>query len=249
MWFARSSAGYDADAADYFARIIAADSSITTDNKTAVNDFVVGCKADGIWSAIKASCLLAGPDTLAGALVPLVGVAPTKYNFVDADYSRTTGLIGNGSTKYLDSNRNNSDDPQNSRSFGMYITQANTSIGAAYLGYGVAAGGSQIISFEGGINARVNSSSGSQWTGVVGDPIGLVGVSRSLSTGYFWIAGAQSGLATNTSSAPYSGSQLVYSRSNNPQPSSPRAAFYWIGESLDLALLDARLTTYMAALT
>jgi hypothetical protein len=48
-----------------------------------VNAFVKGCKADGIWSAIKASCILAGADTLAGALVPLVGAAPTNFNITN----------------------------------------------------------------------------------------------------------------------------------------------------------------------
>jgi hypothetical protein len=32
-----------------------------------------------------------------------LGTAPTNNNFVDADYNRETGLVGNGSTKYLDS--------------------------------------------------------------------------------------------------------------------------------------------------
>jgi hypothetical protein len=67
--------------------------------------FVNGCKADGIWNAIKASCILAGARTLNGALVPLVGTAPTNFNFVDWCYNRKTGLVGDGSTKYLDSNR------------------------------------------------------------------------------------------------------------------------------------------------
>jgi len=68
---------------------------------TAINDFVVGCKADGIWSAIKASCILAGARTLSGALVPLVGTAPTNFNFGSGDYARKTGLIGDGASKSL----------------------------------------------------------------------------------------------------------------------------------------------------
>jgi hypothetical protein len=56
----------------------------------AVDEFVRGCKADGIWSAIKASCILAGARTRLGALTPLVGTAPTSFNFVDGDYNRKT---------------------------------------------------------------------------------------------------------------------------------------------------------------
>jgi hypothetical protein len=84
--------------------------------------FVKGCKNDGIWTAIKASCILAGARTLAGALVPLVGTAPTNFDglFDSGDYNRKTGLIGDGSTKSLDSNRNNNADPQNSKHVSAY---------------------------------------------------------------------------------------------------------------------------------
>jgi hypothetical protein len=76
--------------------------------------------------AIKAACLLCGARTLAGALVPLVGAAPTNNNFVDADYNRETGLKGNGSTKYLDSGRANNDDPQDDNHNSAFITQSST---------------------------------------------------------------------------------------------------------------------------
>jgi len=65
---------------------------------------VLGCKADGVWSAIKASCILAGARTLAGALVPLVGPDPNSFYFVAGNYNRKTGLKGNGSNQYIDTN-------------------------------------------------------------------------------------------------------------------------------------------------
>jgi len=138
-------ASYDADAATYFAAIATAGSSITTANKAAVNAFIVGCKSDGIWTAIKACCLLAGPDNLTGALVPLVGSAPTNSNFVSGDYSRTAGLVGDGSTKHLSSNRNNDADPQNSKHLAVWINS--TSSGSKCpIGSGAAlAGNSQIL--------------------------------------------------------------------------------------------------------
>jgi hypothetical protein len=97
---------FDDDASTYIEAVEAADTqALETGVRYAINDFVIGCKNDGIWDAIKASCILAGARTLAGALVPLVGTAPTNYNFVSGDYDRETGLAGDGSTKYLDSNR------------------------------------------------------------------------------------------------------------------------------------------------
>ena len=95
----------DPDAAVYIAAVEAADGqALETATRVAIHSFVKGAKADGFWPAIKASCILAGARTLAGALVPLVGAAPTNNNFVSGDYNRKTGLIGDGSTKYLNSN-------------------------------------------------------------------------------------------------------------------------------------------------
>jgi hypothetical protein len=97
----------DVDAIAYIAAVEVADAEpLELGVKRSINAFVKGCKADGIWDAIKASCIMAGARTLAGALVPLKGTAPTNFNFVSGDYNRKTGLVGDGSTKYLDSNRN-----------------------------------------------------------------------------------------------------------------------------------------------
>jgi hypothetical protein len=75
-------ATFDADAAAYLRAVEAADGqALETPVKRAVDDFFKGCKADGTFSALKAACLLCGARTLAGALVPLVGTAPTNNNF------------------------------------------------------------------------------------------------------------------------------------------------------------------------
>jgi hypothetical protein len=95
---------YDADASAYILAVEAADGqTLEPATRSAINKFVVGCKADGIWTAIKASCILAGARTLAGALIPLVGTAPTNNGFIGigTDYVRKTGLVGNGTSKSL----------------------------------------------------------------------------------------------------------------------------------------------------
>jgi hypothetical protein len=98
----RGGTGFDIDATTYIAAVEAADGqALEAGVKTAINAFVVGCKADGIWTAIKASCILSGARTFSGALVPLAGTAPTNFNFVSGDYDRKTGLLGNGTTKSL----------------------------------------------------------------------------------------------------------------------------------------------------
>ena len=95
---------YDTDAGNYIQAVEAADGqALEPATRQAINNFVIGCKQDGIWNAIKASCILSGARTLNGALQPLVGTAPTNVggNFVSGDYNRKTGLVGNGSSKSL----------------------------------------------------------------------------------------------------------------------------------------------------
>jgi hypothetical protein len=241
--------GFDPDAADYFARIVADGSSITTANKFAVNAFVKGCKTDGIWSAIKACCLLAGPDDLTGALVPLVGAAPTNNNFVSGDHNRTTGLVGDGSTKYLNSNRNNNADPQNSFHLCVYVTkaQANTTAMALIGAGGTSSGASGINNGVDVISAR-NRNGSLVAIGASLPVAGFLGTNRSISTEYLIRSNAGNNSRATSSETPFNGNIFIFSRDGTAS-SDGRISFYSIGESLDLALLDARLTTYMAALT
>ena len=88
--------GFDPDALDYINRVETADGErLEPRVRTAINQFVLGCKADGIWTSLVTSCIMAGARTVAGAITPLVGNAPTNNNFVAGDYSRTLGLLGN----------------------------------------------------------------------------------------------------------------------------------------------------------
>jgi hypothetical protein len=125
----------DADAVAYIAAVEAADGQVLeTATRMAINSFVKGCKADGIWPAIKASCILAGARTLTGALVPLVGAAPTNVNFVSGDYNRKTGIVGDGSTKYLNLNRTPNDDPLNSVHISTYVNSVSSIAERDYIG-------------------------------------------------------------------------------------------------------------------
>ncbi|MFZ9960568.1 MAG: hypothetical protein ACO3GP_09265 [Candidatus Limnocylindrus sp.] len=234
---------YDADAAAYFAAIASAGSSISAANKAAVDAFVKGCKADGIWTAIKACCLLAGPDDLTGALVPLVGTAPTNVNFVSGDYNRTTGLVGDGSTKYLDSNRAGNAEAQNNCSYWVRVT---TTGSGAYMGNTIssAVSGQILLAFNNGY--RIKSGTITTTGSVVNNS--LCGMSRSLPSEF---SIRTNGATTNhlvASDGNQAANIRVFSRINVAY-SNARISAYGIGESIDLALLDARLTTYMAALT
>jgi hypothetical protein len=241
----------DANAAAYISAVEAADGATLEDPvKIAIENFIVGCKSDGIWNSLKASCILAGARTLNGALVPLVGTAPTNFNFVSADYNRETGLKGNGSTKYLNSNRANNADPQDN--FHMAVNKHSTSIVGTdgYLfGASVASGGStsHIIANTGFI---VRAAS---WQAVnVGNyPVGFIGASRSGPTTTQMRYLKSTGTSAAASSAPSSTNLFVFARSYNGAlngPTNSRLNFYSIGESLNLALLDTRVSDLMTAL-
>ena len=243
----------DPDAAAYIARVEGAsgdNQSLEDGVKTAINDFVVGCKADGIWDAIKASCILAGARTLNGALQPLVGTAPTNVNFVSGDYNRKTGLVGNGSTKHLNSNRNNNADPRDSNHNAVFISTA-ASVTSHVIGSNVlaTAGGNSIFTSNVGAGGCWSRSNGSTAANIGSAPlVNFVGTSRS-SLSSFGIRNSGNTLSASvTSSTPTADSVLVFAR-GTPVASytNARIAFYSIGESLDLALLDARVTALINA--
>jgi hypothetical protein len=251
----------DADAAAYITAVETADGQpLEPGVRQAIDQFVIGCKADGVWPAIKASCIMAGARTLAGALVPLVGPAPTNFNFVSADYNRKTGLAGNGTTKYLNSNRNNNADPQNSQHMVFAVSQALTSGVGSNPCYGGTI--SSIAPFtgirlgrtasNGVLFARHNSTSADVFTGITtGSETGLLGISRSEGSGYVLRAGSVSTTITRASVSPVNANAAIFglrvSEGAVTDYSNARLAFYSIGEALNLALLDARITTLISA--
>jgi hypothetical protein len=245
-----AAAGYDPDAQSYITAVEAADGqALEIGVKDAINAFVVGCKADGIWAAIKASCIMAGARTLAGALVPLVGTAPTNNNFVAGDYDRETGLKGNGNTKYLDSNRNNNADPQNSVHQCCFISTApSTGTSRVYMGAGVTDGGTTHVvrSSFGTFGSRNRNSFDDS---PVSTPVtGFAGHSRSSSASYAIRANSTNYTESRPSQIPFNGNVFVFATNPASFYSDARLAFYSIGESLDLALLDARVTALVNAI-
>jgi hypothetical protein len=214
----------------------------------AVDEFVRGCKADGIWDAIKASCILAGARTRLGALTPLVGTAPTSFNFVDGDYNRKTGLVGDGSTKYLDSNRNNNADPQNSHHQCLFVSTLRTS-GFVYIGAGPDITGTSMI-LQLSTNAFAARSRNDFANSASVPTAGFWGVSRASSANYNYRFTGNSAVFSRVSQTPYNGNTFVFGNNGGAGLSAPvnaRLAFYSIGESLDIALLDARVTDLINA--
>lgn len=246
----------DSDALAYIAAVETADGQALEDAvKFAYEDFIVGCKSDGIWSAIKASCILAGARTLSGALVPLIGAAPTNLNFVSEDYNRKTGLLGNGATKVLNTNiaGNSSIIPQDNCHFSVHATTApslNTT--GAYGAYGGNAGSSfaGIIMFRGTSNGFASNANGSTRPNItISDFSGFKAVSRSTSSAWTARTNGSNTLFSVASRTRLAANIAIFSRTVAANlPSNGRYSFYSLGESLDLAKLDSRVSTLMTAI-
>jgi hypothetical protein len=229
---------FDSDAQAYITAVETADGqALENEVRTAINSFVVGCKADGIWAAIKASCILTGARTLSGALVPLVGTAPTNFNFVAGDYNRKTGLVGNGITKYLDTNRNNNADPQDSQHVSVHASTIGTTIAISLITDSTAVGSSHIGLAA--VRSRNTVPLG------VAMQTGFNGITRNNAVNYQQRVATSTGTLAQASQTP-ANQNLALLRSGAVY-GTHRLTFYSIGGSLDLALLDARVTTLINA--
>ena len=236
---APAAGGLDPDAAAYIANVEAADGlSLEEATKTAINDFVVGCKADGIWAAMESVGILAGARTLAGALVPLKGPAPTNVGFVSGDYNRATGLKGDG-TKYLDSNYANETPPGDNAHMAAWVSDIDTSTGVSVYGIHNNGGRSAIFSF--GIRSREFGSSRSMGFS------DFIGHSRAPSNDVD-IKGVTLVTLNYSPDNPVAGTYFVFARNVGGSPFGTSAhgiTYYSAGRSLGIETLESRVRTLM----
>jgi hypothetical protein len=258
----RFAPAYDADAQAYITAVESADGqALETGVRDAINAFVVGCKADGIWTAIKASCILAGARTLAGALVPLVGAAPTRFGTAGGwNYNRETGLAGNGTDNYLNTNRANNADPQNSKHIACYAPVAPLASavvrnpGPACAAAGNNTGGSGMPMDTQVNNNQIFRVNGATSVIAAGAQLsaGFRGANRASSSTITGRIGGNDYSGSSTSEAPQNINLTVFARNIAPNGIDNfinfPLSFYSIGESLNLALLDARVTALINAI-
>lgn len=258
----------DPDAAAWVALVETADGAALPDAvKVAASNLIAGLKSDaspkaGVsqWAALQWCHLLAGPATLNGIKVPLKGTAGTFTNFVSGDYKQWVGLIGDYSTKTIESNRANSADAQDNIARFCYVSappsgQATFAQSAGF--FGPASNGQ-----TGNCAHWMNNNSGTYRTlfyqnsssSAVNSPVpwnanvGIVGLSRNNSANLQVRDGFAAGVVqtkTATSQAPFAGTVKFY-QVGTPSPifSDVRMAAVGMGASVDLAALQTRFSTY-----
>ena len=218
----------------------------------AIDRFVTDARAQGVYDSLKAACILTGWDTLAGALTPLVGSAPTNSGFVAGDYDRGgQGLKGNGSSKYLNSNRANNADNYLNHHMATYCSDARSAVTNHYrIGatstactlYHTVSG----ANFYGRDGHSIYAKNGSDKSA------GFVGSSRSDNSGTnFRIDGEtwfQAGANPFTGDAYPFGVFCRNATGTFQEFGAFTLSWYSIGSSVDLAALDTLVTRLMADL-
>jgi hypothetical protein len=251
--------GFDPDALDYINRIETADGQrLEQGVRTAINQFVLGCKADGIWTSLVTSCIMAGARTVAGAITPLVGNAPTNNNFVSGDYSRTLGLLGNDSNKYLATGYNNNDTtnfPQNDSHISCYVSASQTDASGVLVGTQSTLGNLLTLGYSSTTQIFFRNRAGTSRL-FSAAPLGFQASTRNNSANFSSRATQSGGSISDVTTTVASGTpsnQLFgvfcgFSSTTANQFSAARMSFYSIGKSLSIPNLDTRVTTLMNTL-
>lgn len=246
----------DPDVINYIEAVEAADGEpLEQDVVTSLEAFILGCKIDGIWDSIKASCILAGARTIAGATTPLKGLNPSYGTL--SDYNRKTGYLGNG----FSLNRNNNAEAQNDRHMSVFITEPSDTafrrtlignqfpyLGATFIMASDADSPNYIVNISSSNQNTIIAGSVGNASSVANTSTGFLGLNRNNSADFVFRANSINETIINSSSAPRSVGLTLSAANINTNPGSQRTAFYSVGESIDLAILDARISTLMAKL-
>ena len=220
---------------------------------TAIDRFIKGLKEDNLYSDINAACVMAGWDSLAGALTPLKGAAPTNNGLSVYDRGGI-GIAGDG-TSYLNTNRLNSADGQEDKHLACFVTSPNLSSGESVVGSLVRSPSlsvSQIyVSTSDAISVSITYINSSTLNSPEYDgSAGLFGASRTGTDLTARVSGVSSTLSSVTNGN-HALPTYVFCRNDGGTANSfcdGSIAFYSIGTSLSLEDLDIAVTNLITAI-
>lgn len=235
----------DPDAASYISSVESADGQpLESQLRYCIENFILGLKGYEIWSKINNIGLLAGPRTIAGCAIPLKGATPIFNGFDNNDINRKTGVIGDGSSKYVNSNVLLTSEYAGTESHVLARIIRSTLTNSAYIG----ANGSSTS--QGAVAIKVGSTATTILQRVLEaqtsvnhqntlrhDADGVYGISRTVASGWRIVYPnlSSSGSATLVSNV---AAQPVYVFANNNNGtanefSNGRIGLYSLGGSLD----------------
>jgi hypothetical protein len=250
-------AQFSAEAANYFSRLAVAGDTTHYAYRQPLANYIDSLVTLGgaYWDTMKSAASFVGVG-IQGITVPLRDGMPviTENNFVAGDLNQVTGLKGDGSLKYLDTQIVESVHSQNNVSTSVYVTELYLPGGGTPYSYSAISDGTDAVQITTIVSKFYN-----RCVGFTNDIIvapannSLIGVSRSIGTEFKNYAGGleQTNVAN---SSPFSGTatgKLFTNINASSSFSSPRLATYHLGPALDLATLEAlqdTLITEIAAI-
>jgi hypothetical protein len=213
----------------------------------ATDAFVAGVKADngGSLSAFGQIILLAGPRTVNGCMVPLIGTAPTNVGFVAGDLTRQGGLLSDR-IKRLTLGRNGNTDAQDSRAVYARITAAGVQDATLWLiGTNSTAASHVSIGYT-STNRRYISNSSAPFSEAGNLAVGGHGIARQDGANATRLVAGTATTFAHASQSPSPSAMTLFGAGSNGVDA--RVAVLATGAYFDLAAFDARVTTYLAAL-
>lgn len=194
-------------------------------------------------------CIMAGARTLAGALVPVVGTAPTGVNLVTGDYSRTLGILGNGTNKLINTNVLGSVLAQNDHHIACDVVSNSSAGNVRVMGHGGSNTGAlnMTLTTAPAVLFRSRDISTVTASGVV---TGLTGISRAASGSFTSFSQETATSRASTSQAAATGTIAVLADSADAPNSyvTGRVRHYSLGTNLDLTAMNVQVRALMNAL-
>jgi hypothetical protein len=240
----------DQDALTYLTAVETADGqALESGVRLAVNAFVKGCKADGIWPAMEIASIFNGARTRLGSYIDLKSATQIVSNTgtdLQWTYDRKTGLKGDASNTWLNTNRAENADGQDNSHVAVYVLAAPTATAIKnFIGAGVT--DLRITSTNALLFRSRNSTSTS--IGQAGSTLGLLGASRDNGANFQYKYGANAIATANTAStAPGTTTYGVFSTNSGGSKTDAALGFYSVGKAINLDLLAARVTTLIQAI-
>ena len=240
---------FSPEATNYFSRLNAAGDTTYVDYKQPLANYIDSLVTLGgaYWDDMKSAASFVGVG-IQGVTVPLRDgmTVPTNNNFVAGDLDQLTGLLCDGTSKKINTNTDQSNYAQNDTSASVYRTETVSGTNPFQFGTNLANGfGAR------GLSSFITACYGTQAvTGSASTTVGLLGISRSASTGYDYRSNGTTGTRTTASVTPAAGNMDVFAI-NGTTNGSFRLATYHAGPALNLATLEGlqdTLITEIAAI-
>ena len=241
-----TSSAFSAEAQDYFDRLDTAGDTTYTPYKQALANYIDSLVTLGgaYWDDLESAASFVGVG-IQGVTVPLKSTMPTltNNNFVAGDLDPLTGLLSDGSTKYLATGLTGTDLSQNDHSLSVYASSGAITgfLGGTYstnftrpIAVALVGTGTSFYS-----TAPLNSSSK-----ITSTP-SLVGLSRSASTEFTARTNQGDETFTRTSGTPNTGGLSLYAVGAGVAPTVARLATYHAGPALNLATLEGLQETLL----